>query len=323
MQLARLVAALFLLASADAGSKPKAAILLSQVQSLTLRGHGAQTTHRRVPSAPQLKCLSHPSLCALVEPHLDVMRCQNMGSSYDEANVEWSCTATLPDEVRLGSTDVICEGYASSDDEYVLKGSCGVEYRVALTEAGEERYPDLVNKMQQGVTGPSNMFGYLFCLLFVGIVCWMFYKAWTNTNPRMANRIRRRHGRAGGRLGGGGGGWGGDDDYGPGGGGGFGADSDAPPPYPGSSSRKSAPSGRQQQGEGWRPGFWTGLAAGGAAAYAARGSSSRNNNNNNNRRQGDGFFGGGGSSSSYASSSRSGPSGSAHESTGFGSTSRR
>jgi hypothetical protein len=42
----------------------------------------------------------------------------------------------------LGSTDVICEGYDSADDPYVLKGSCAVEYRLILTPLGEEKYRD-------------------------------------------------------------------------------------------------------------------------------------------------------------------------------------
>lgn len=33
-----------------------------------------------------------------------------------------------------------CEGYDSPDDPYILKGSCGVEYRLILTSLGEEKY---------------------------------------------------------------------------------------------------------------------------------------------------------------------------------------
>ena len=35
---------------------------------------------------------------------------------------------------------MVCEGYDSAEDPYVLKGSCGVEYRLILTEAGERKY---------------------------------------------------------------------------------------------------------------------------------------------------------------------------------------
>ncbi|KAL8706650.1 MAG: hypothetical protein Q9201_000284, partial [Fulgogasparrea decipioides] len=68
------------------------------------------------------------------------MRCKNQGSDYGEEDIQWTCTASLPSDFKLGTTDVICEGYESSSDPYVLKGSCGVEYRLLLTDIGEERY---------------------------------------------------------------------------------------------------------------------------------------------------------------------------------------
>jgi SOCE-associated regulatory factor of calcium homoeostasis len=63
-----------------------------------------------------------------------------MKSDYKDEYVSWSCTADLPREFKLGSTDVICEGYDGPDDRYVLKGSCGVEYRLLLTDYGYEKF---------------------------------------------------------------------------------------------------------------------------------------------------------------------------------------
>lgn len=99
------LAALALLAtSADAKAKPRDAILLSQVESLTLRAD-RQTTHRRVPAVPQLKCVSPKGICSKYK--IDVLRCENKGSGYDDEDVQWSCTASLPPELKLGSTDVV------------------------------------------------------------------------------------------------------------------------------------------------------------------------------------------------------------------------
>lgn len=296
---------------AKAKAKPnKNAILLSDVETLTLRGHGAKTTNRRVSAIPQLKCKSHPSLCRLVEDKLDLMRCTNQGSSYDDADVEWTCAATLPEEVRLGTTDVICEGYSSSDDPYVLKGSCGVEYTVALTPKGERRYPHL--ETQGASSRDWSAIGFM--VLFVGVLVWIVYSAWIryqeNNGRRPANRRAPRGGGGWGGGGGGGGGPGWDPRFG-------GPGDDPPPPYPG---RK--PSSSNQQA-GWRPGFWSGLAGGAAAGYAA-GNMGRNRGN----RRDDYYYDSPspaprrGGSSSY-SSSNAGPSGTSHESTGFGSTSRR
>lgn len=266
-------------------ARPSNAILLSGVQTLTLRGNGAQTTHRRVSSIPQLKCVSPRAICALYD--VDTMRCTNQGSSYGDEDVEWSCTASLPRELKLGSTEVICEGYASPDDPYVLKGSCGVEYRLVLTDVGEERYPDIAKGRGQG--DAPDWAGYVFAVIFFAVIAWMVYSACTAPNQPAGQRRRRGNNGGGG---GGGPGWGPDDD------------NDPPPPYPG-----TKPYSSRRQERGWQPGFWSGAAAGGAAGYAA-GRAGRNQN------QGSRSSGGGGSSSASSSSAT-------HGSTGFGSTSRR
>ncbi|KNG81846.1 hypothetical protein ANOM_008891 [Aspergillus nomiae NRRL 13137] len=114
------------------------AILLSNVQTLTLRGNRL-TTSRRVDPIPQLKCTGPSKRICDLYP-IDVMRCTNAGYDYDEEDVQWTCTASLPQEFKLGSTDVVCEGYRNADDKWVLKGSCGVEYRLLLTELGERKF---------------------------------------------------------------------------------------------------------------------------------------------------------------------------------------
>ena len=54
---------------------------------------------------------------------VEAMQCKNMGGSYGDAeDAQWSCTAEIPEEFKLGRTEVICEGYASPDDPYILKG---------------------------------------------------------------------------------------------------------------------------------------------------------------------------------------------------------
>ncbi|KAM0738889.1 hypothetical protein ACQRIT_006626 [Beauveria bassiana] len=317
------------------------AVLLSSVQSLMLRGGGAKTSHRRVPAVPQLRCVSPRALCSLHA--IDVMRCTNQGSSYGEQDVEWSCAASLPAELKLGATDVICEGYASADDPYVLKGSCGVEYTLALTELGERRYPDLARGQDRwfggDAQGGNNAWAGLFFLVFVAVLAWIVYSACV-----AASDNNRRHPNPARRYGGGGDGGGGGGDGGGGGGGGWPFRNDPPPPYPGTNNNyksssngggSSSSSSSSQQQQGWRPGFWTGLASGAAASYLASGRNRDNRNNygyapwgSNNYGSGSRWGGGdswAGPSSSSSSSSRRGgsSSGERHESTGFGSTRRR
>ncbi|KAH6850020.1 hypothetical protein B0I37DRAFT_352551 [Chaetomium sp. MPI-CAGE-AT-0009] len=100
--------------SAILAARPKNAILLSEVQSLTLH-HPHLTTSRRTAPIPQLKCLSPRSLCKRAA--ITTMRCTNQGSSYSSQDIEWACTASLPPGLRLDRTEVVCEGYASRDDE--------------------------------------------------------------------------------------------------------------------------------------------------------------------------------------------------------------
>ncbi|KAK2074432.1 hypothetical protein P8C59_008640 [Phyllachora maydis] len=228
---------LLALSSSAHAAKPRNAILLSDVQSLTLRGD-KQTTHHRVPAIPQLRCISPRRICELHT--IDSMLCRNQGSSYGTEDISWACTSQLPPSLKLGSTDVICEGYDRPDDPYVLKGSCGVEYRLALTSEGERLYPNLSGD-SEGVDWSFWLFG----IVFVAIALWIIVGACTKAN---ANRrgAAWRQGNNGGW--GPGGGWGG----------GPGRWDDPPPPYPGTKSSAD---------QGWRPGFWTGLAGGAAAAY--------------------------------------------------------
>ncbi|OTA91832.1 hypothetical protein M434DRAFT_396912 [Hypoxylon sp. CO27-5] len=297
------------LSPALSASKPKNAILLSDVQSLTLRA-GAKTAHRRVSAIPQLKCISSPAICRLHE--IDVMRCTNQGSGYDTEDVQWSCSAPLPPELKLGSTDVICEGYTGPDDPYVLKGSCGVEYRLVLTDVGERKFPELAKGSGGwgwgGGGGQSNersdSSGILFFIVFALVCIWILYSACFITDRNGTGPAGQRRRRDG---------WGGfggfDPGFGPGGGGGGGGWDDPPPPYPG---------GPKSQNQGWRPGFWTGLAGGAAAGYAAA-------NRGNRREEPRGYNWGAGPSSSpsYGRSDSGSTSSARYESTGFGSTSRR
>ncbi|KAI6823254.1 hypothetical protein KC332_g14094 [Hortaea werneckii] len=328
--------------------KAKDATLLSNVRSLTVRG-GQKTTARRVSPIPQLSCVGGNAK-GLYD--VDIMRCKNSGSEYDPEDIQWTCKAELPPEFKLGSTDVICEGYDSPDDHYILKGSCGVEYRLVLTDLGEEKYGS--NAFQRAYRRPSGetiggaLFSLLFWVCFIGVIAVVLYRIFFPVN-RAGNNFRNDF-----RQNYFGGGGGGDDDDGRG---------DPPPPYtprapkPSSAYRANrAPSGNSNypnQGQQWRPGFWTGAATGAAAGYAASAlGGDRNQRAQQSRyydpqpqagpsnwfgrtrdpsppRAGGSWFGGNGGSNYYGggapsrSSSGSQPSSSRYDSTGFGGTRRR
>merc|ERR1711939_478815 len=139
---------------------------------------GQKTTARRVSPIPQLSCIGGNAK-GLYD--VDIMRCKNSGSEYDPEDIQWTCKAELPPEFKLGSTDVICEGYDSPDDHYILIGSCGVEYRLVLTGLGEEKYGSTSwfsrnSKGSQQKTFSANedspsekFFNLIFWCLFIGV----------------------------------------------------------------------------------------------------------------------------------------------------------
>ncbi len=315
----------------DPKKPPKNAVLLSTVNSLTLRA-GKQTSARRSSAVPQLTCSGPAQVCKLYS--VDTMRCTNEGSDYEAENIQWSCKASLPEEFKLGATEVGCEGYESSEDPYVLKGSCGVEYRLLLTEKGERKYGGKKEKSVVGDTGGkdagSQLFGLIFIALFIGVIFLILRSIYRSLNDPN---------RPAGVLGNG---WGGGDG---------GGNDDPPPPYDDYSAPPKKPTtrsytprasssrngqGSRAAGEQWRPGFWTGTAAGAAGGYAAGAYANRPPPPPPEPPQtGRSWFNLGGPtvrfsnnrSSSSRSSSRSGSrhesSGTRHESTGFGGMNRR
>merc|ERR1711953_276788 len=96
-------------------------IKLSEVEALTLY-KGKLTNGRRLDGVQQLTC--HGSACDSFQP--EVVRCYNRGT--DGMEIQWECRAEMPDNIRFGKVQVTCEGYDHSKDEFVLNGSCGLEY---------------------------------------------------------------------------------------------------------------------------------------------------------------------------------------------------
>ena len=93
------------------------------------------TNARRSSPVPQLTCKGGPCQYAP-----ETAMCRNIG--FDGQDVTWQCEAELPKGVKFGKVEVSCEGHSSRDDEYVLKGSCGLEYSLV----GEARFDSEVKE---------------------------------------------------------------------------------------------------------------------------------------------------------------------------------
>ncbi|XP_060082432.1 store-operated calcium entry-associated regulatory factor-like isoform X1 [Ylistrum balloti] len=109
-------------------------VLLTNVQSLTLY-NGRMTNSRRSGPVPQLKCVGGSAGCGAFVPQ--VVQCTNKGS--DGYDVQWECKTDMDNAYRFGRVEVTCEGYDYPEDPSVLRGSCGLEYTIDLTEEGHQR----------------------------------------------------------------------------------------------------------------------------------------------------------------------------------------
>nr|XP_006128043.1 store-operated calcium entry-associated regulatory factor [Pelodiscus sinensis] len=108
-------------------------VLLREVQVLTLY-QDQYTTSRRTSPVPQLQCTGGTARCAYVPA---VVQCHNKG--WDGFDIQWECKADLDNSYRFGRIEVSCEGYDYPDDPYILRGSCGLQYALELTEEGQRK----------------------------------------------------------------------------------------------------------------------------------------------------------------------------------------
>ncbi|XP_047435080.1 store-operated calcium entry-associated regulatory factor [Mugil cephalus] len=109
-------------------------VLLQDIQALTLY-RNRYTTARRSSPVPQLKCVGGTAGCQAFVP--EVVQCLNRG--WDGIDIQWECKTDMDNKYRFGRIEVSCEGYTHPDDSHVLKGSCGLEYTLDLTEEGQRR----------------------------------------------------------------------------------------------------------------------------------------------------------------------------------------
>jgi len=227
------------------------AVLLEQIRALTF-SRGQMTTGRRSAPVQQLTCVgggaqTHP------EYFPSVVQCTNVGND-DSGNAQWDCKADLDSRVRFEQTIVNCEGYSNPDDPYILKGSCGLEYRLGFTEQGRQSnvhsgYTNNYNNQYYQQDTSDSSFGKVFIfLVFAFIIIALMRQCNQNAATSYASAPPSYASAPGGY-------------YNP--------TNDPPPSYPGypkpyPDNTYAAP------GTTWRPGFWTGFGTGGLMSYLFR-----------------------------------------------------
>jgi len=204
-----------------------------------------KTTARRTKPIPQLKCIG--KACKLYTP--DAVQCFNVGGTATDVN--WKCEADLPEALRFGRVDVSCEGWSRGGDSYVLKGSCGLEYR--LVEIPNHLHNDPTRSKSLWDMGGWSIVDIAYGVLWftaLAVLLYSFLKPCFGgrSNSQTRNRVTPRPPNSGGSW------WNSGGNYPP---------PRQPPPPPYSKDDPTSSSG------GWTPGFWTGLGLGGAATYLA------------------------------------------------------
>uniref|UniRef100_A0A131YEX0 Store-operated calcium entry-associated regulatory factor n=1 Tax=Rhipicephalus appendiculatus TaxID=34631 RepID=A0A131YEX0_RHIAP len=284
-------------------------VKLKDVEVLTLR-QGQYTTGRRSSPVPQLTCLGGSAGCQNAPA---VVQCYNRGS--DGYSTQWECKADMSKSQKFGTVEVTCEGYDHADDEYILAGSCGLEYRLEKTGyGGGSTYDSYKHSTYTYGSKSGSTFETILFLAVVAFVIYAIYR--TCLAPGQLDDAPPAY----------------DDgsppDYpGPPRGGFFGGGGGGMPPPPGfrpryqtdaSCGSARAPGAAGGLGGG---GFWTGAAAGGLLGYLF------GNRNNAGYTTGYGYPREGTfrPSSSFGTSSFGGASTSSetHTSSGFGGTRRR
>ena len=150
---------------ADAGQK----VLLKDVTSLVFT-KGELTTGRRSAPVSQLVCDSERAVCRY-EP--SSIGCKNTG--WDGNDVVWQCEVTggLPSNVKLGKMKVSCEGYEYPDDPYILKGSCGLIYKLERTgdEPESYRYKQNYESTNSGGDVIGGILFMVFIFMIISCMC--------------------------------------------------------------------------------------------------------------------------------------------------------
>ncbi len=75
---------------------------------------------------------------------------------------------------------VVCEGYESSEDPYILAGSCGLEYSLFSTghrqRTSERQYTDDYHQRSRSYSSSSSNWSTLIMLGVLGYIAWQILK---------------------------------------------------------------------------------------------------------------------------------------------------
>lgn len=215
-------------------------VKLKDVQTLTLYSD-KWTTSRRSSPIKQLTCVG--GYCSRAK--IPVAQCYNRG--FDGQDVQWECKAEMPSNYKLGKVQVSCEGYDYPEDDYILAGSCGLEY--TIDELNPSKSSSYFHDNSYYSSDKSTSGSYMPIIIMLGVMFLIYWNCLRDSNVHSNSRSDDSQDRPG---------WG------------FGPGPSAPPPPPGfrpdyysdDSCHRTRSTGTSSG-----PGFFSGMAAGGMLGY--------------------------------------------------------
>ncbi|ARF12171.1 protein of unknown function DUF1183 [Klosneuvirus KNV1] len=144
------------------------AIHMKDIKVLTFQ-KGKFTTGRRSNPIQQLNCIGGTAQSKSYT--VENVQCTNSG--FNGKTYDWKCESTLDKTLKLGQVVVSCEGYDNSADDYVLVGSCGLEYNLEYTDnyyTQKKHMPNIIKLNTQNDATTDMFFSYVLMVYCVGIV---------------------------------------------------------------------------------------------------------------------------------------------------------
>ncbi|XP_037037917.1 store-operated calcium entry-associated regulatory factor-like [Bradysia coprophila] len=160
-------------------SAKRDSIRLKDVNTLTLYSD-KWTTSRRSAPVKQLTCVGGQCNRAQIE----TAQCYNRG--FDGNDVQWECKAELPSNYKFGRLEVSCEGYDYPEDDYILVGSCGLEYTIAEVSKTSSSYFPSSPQSSHSTNGDRGS-TFLTILFIGGAIALYFYLRPSQTSEQRDN----------------------------------------------------------------------------------------------------------------------------------------
>ncbi|RWS27921.1 store-operated calcium entry-associated regulatory factor-like protein [Leptotrombidium deliense] len=144
-------------------------IKLRDVQTLTFVQNEV-TNSRRSHPVPQLRCIGGT---ARYDFSPKSVQCYNRG--FDGSDVQWECKTDLKNKYSFGKIFVNCEGYDYPEDEYILVGSCGLEYELDYNSPRYEKKSASYSYNYKHNDKASSIFGIGFIIFAICAIALIYY----------------------------------------------------------------------------------------------------------------------------------------------------